>query len=134
MAIKVDGSGNKPVKTTATGNAKDTGTPVNVAPTQRPPEFAKDYTFGRQGYGSNAYGGASSDTPGKRTRADMTVNNDDSDPVLGALRQYGSAAMRSPEVGDDVEDVRGTPATQLRPMTNKPGVPVTFGMRNRNGE
>jgi hypothetical protein len=132
MANQV-GSKNRPVKTTATGNAKDTGTPVSIPPS-RPPIFDKDFTFGRQSYGSNAYSGASSDNPGDRTRSDLSVNNDDTDPVLGALRQHGSAAMRAPEVGDDVEDVKGTPATQLRNITANPAVPTTFGMRNRSGE
>lgn len=116
MAIQADGSKNKPVKTTATGNAKDTGTPVSIPPTQRPPEYDKDFTWGRSGYGSNAYGGASSDLPGKRTRAEMSVNNDDTDPVLRQLRLTGSASMRA-DVGDNVESVKGTPATQIRDVS-----------------
>jgi hypothetical protein len=31
MSVQADGTGNKPVKTTATGDAKDTGTPVSIA-------------------------------------------------------------------------------------------------------
>lgn len=135
MAIQ-SGAGNPPgkkkVTTTATGNAADTGTPVSIPPTKRPPEYDKDFTWGRQGYGANAYGGASSDTPGKRTRADMSVNNDDSDPVLAALRLHGSAAMRSPEVGDDVEDVRGTPATQIRDVSSANKTPIHPAMTGNN--
>ena len=114
----------KQVQTNAAGNTKaSTAGPVKTpAPTQRPPDFDKDFTFGRQSYGSNAYGGASSDTPGKRTRADMTVNNDDADPVLATLRQHGSAAMTSDPAGDSV-NVGGMPASQLRTIGSK-NVPV----------
>lgn len=133
MAIQ---SGNPPgkknVTTTATGNAADTGTPVSIAPTKRPPDYEKDFSWGRQGYGSNAYGGASSDTPGKRTRADMTVNNDDSDPVLSALRLHGSAAMRVPLPGDDVESVKGTPATQIRDVSAANKTPIHPAMVGSN--
>lgn len=119
--------GKQKVQTTATGNAADTGTPVSIPPTKRPPDFDKDFTWGRQGYGGNAYGGASSDMPGKRTRADMSVNNDDSDPVLNTIRQHGTAAMVPDPTGDNVESVRGTPATQLRKIGNK-NVADAFGM------
>jgi hypothetical protein len=81
-------------------------------------------------YGANGYGGASSDTPSERTRAALTVNNDDTDPVLAAVRGYGTAAMRAPEVGDDIEDVKGTPATQIRAIGDG-NVATKEGMRSR---
>ena len=133
MAIQNgDAPGKRNVKTTATGNAADTGTPVSIPPTKQPPDYAKDFTWGRTGYGANAFGGASSDTPGKRTRGNMSVNNDDTDPVLSALRLHGSAAMRSPEVGDDVEDVRGTPATQIRDVSAANKTPIHPAMVGSN--
>lgn len=119
----------KQVQTNAKGNAPNTGMPgKQPAPTQRPPDFAKDYTFGRSGYGANAYGGASSDNPGKRTRADMTVNNDDTDPVLNTVRQHGSAAMTSDPAGDSV-NVGGMPASQLRSIAAK-APPDAYGMQS----
>lgn len=131
MAIQ-SGAGNPPgkknVKTTATGNAADTGTPVSIPPKSRPPEYDKDFTWGRSGYGANAYGGASSDTPGKRTRADMSVNNDDGDPVLNTIRQHGTAAMTADPTGDRV-DVGGMPAPQVEEI-GKGNVPDAFGMES----
>jgi hypothetical protein len=64
-------------------------------------ELRKDYEWGRSGYGANAFGGASSDTPGKRTRAALTVNNDDGDEALNTIKNRGLA--RDPGVGDGTD-------------------------------
>ena len=136
MAIQ-SGNGDAPgakrgVKVGATGNAPGAGPVKTPAPTAHPPGSEKDFTFGRQSYGANAYGGPSSLTPGKKERASLTVNNDDSDAVLDAIKQHGTAAMRAPLPGDDVEDVRGTPATQIRDVSAANKTPIAFGMKNPN--
>ncbi len=133
MSIQADGSGNKKVQTTATGNAADNGTPVTPAPTRRAaPDVASAVRApSRAGVGMNGYAGASSLEPGVFTRSPLGDNIADTvnDPVLDAVRKFGSAAMRVPETGDDVEDVRGTPATQLRKFA--PGnVPDSWGMES----
>jgi hypothetical protein len=102
------------------------------APTQRPPGSEKDFTFGRQSYGANAYGGPSSLAPGHKERASLTVNNDDSDAVLDAIKQHGTAAMRAPLPGDDVESVRGTPATQVRDVSAANKTPIHPAMVGSN--
>lgn len=98
-------------KKSAKGNSGvDHSGPNNKTPaqTQQSPDYGaalaqgkRDYDsqWGRTGYGANAFGGASSDTPGKRTRAALTANNDDTDPVLNAVKDRGLA--RDPRVGDD---------------------------------
>jgi hypothetical protein len=75
-------------------------------------------SWGRGSYGANAFGGASSDTPGKRTRAALTVNHDDDDPVLNTIKQTGSKVANG----------------QTREYTKEQKVPTTHGMRNRSGE
>jgi hypothetical protein len=128
-----NGQKNKPVKTTATGNGKDTGTPVSVAPTKRPPDFDKDFTYGRQSYGANAYGGASSLPPGGKERASLTVNNDDDDEVLNAIKQKGSAAMSVSPTGDAVTATEGVTGSQLRDIADKnvPDHPAMASARSR---
>jgi hypothetical protein len=133
MAIQIDGSGNKPVKTTATGNAADTGTPVSIAPTRpaAPDEVSSVRAPSRAGHGMNGYAGASSLAPGQMTRSPLADNlvATVGDAALDAVVKFGSAAMRSPETGDDVEDVKGTPATQIRKLA--PGnVPDSWGMES----
>lgn len=98
------------------------------------PTFASDQLRpDRSGYGQNAYGGASSDTPKERTRAGLTVNRDGDDPVLETIKAHGSAAMRGGPPGDSVETVRGTPATQIRDIGNGnvPDHPAMASNRSR---
>jgi hypothetical protein len=51
-----------------------------------------------KGYGTASYSGASSDTPGQRTRAPLTVNHDDSDAVLANIRANGAKHRDDPSV------------------------------------
>jgi hypothetical protein len=51
-----------------------------------------------------------------------------SDNVLDSIVKFGSAAMREALPGDDVEDVKGTPATQIRKIAAG-NVPVHPSMR-----
>ena len=98
------------------------------------PTFASDALKpSKEGFGQNGFAGASSDLPGERTRAGLTVNNDDTDPVLDAVKKFGTAAMRAPEVGDSVEDICGTPATQIRDIAakNVPDHPAMASARSR---
>lgn len=106
------------VKQTKTGAAGAQG-PVSAGRTNKtPPQAAQspdygaalegskqayDSTWGRTGYGDNAFGGASSDNPGHRTRSAMTVNNDDGDEVLNTLKQRG---LRN-GAGENVADATG---------------------------
>jgi hypothetical protein len=137
MAIQTDGSGNKPVKTTSTGNAADTGTPVSLPPTRpvAPDEVSAVRAGTKPGLGMNGFAGASSDPPGTFSRSPLAQNIDATvgDKTLDAVRQFGSAAMRAPEVGDDVEDVKGTPATQIRKLApgNVPNHPAMASARSR---
>lgn len=102
------------------------------APTQHPPGTEKDFTFGRQSYGANAYGGPSSLTPGKKERASLTVNNDDSDPVLDAIKQHGvGAAGIDPLTGDSVTMAEGVAGSQVRKIAAK-NVPAHPHMKDAN--
>lgn len=116
----------KQVKTNAPGNAPGAGPVKTPAPTQRPPGSEKDFTFGRQSYGANAYGGPSSLTPGHKERASLTVNNDGDDPVMEAIKQHGvGAGGIDPMTGDTVTMAEGVAGTQVRKIAakNVPGHP-----------
>jgi hypothetical protein len=124
MAIQADGSSNKPVKTTATGNAADTGTPVTPAPTRRaaPDEVTSVRSPSRAGYGMNNYPGASSLAPGQMTRSPLGDNLADSmnDPTLDAIVKLGTA--RNNTTGE-------TMAPQTRTLL--PGnVPDAYGQQS----
>jgi len=41
-------------------------------------------------FGQNGFAGSSSDVPGQRTRAALSVNSDDSDPVLARIKREGA--------------------------------------------
>jgi len=133
-----NGKKNRAVETTATGNASDTGTPKSLPPVKR---VAANLDFGGkgdQGYGRNRYGGPSSLSPGQTTESALatdlrTTAAAGGDDVLGTVQKFGAAAMRSPLPGDDVEDVRGTPATQVRDVGNKnvPDHPAMASARSR---
>lgn len=134
MAIQVDGSKNKAVQTTATGNAADTGTPVSLPPTKPARVAAPDVVSQVRNeqnagsfYGLNGFRGASSVNPGEVTKSPLAENMQGDDPVLAAVQKFGTAAMRTPEVGDDVADVRGTPDGQIRKI-GATNVPDSFGM------
>lgn len=121
MAIQADGSKNKPVETTATGNAKDTGTPVSLAPT-KPPRFKFSDDFGGTGtlnYGHNRQDLPSSIEPGTTVESDLAsdLRTTVGEPVLDAVQKYGTAAMKAPEVGDTPASARGTPDGQLRKLS-----------------
>jgi hypothetical protein len=83
-------------------------------------EAKRASSWGRGVYGTNAYPGAASDLPGKRTRAPLSVNNDGGDAVLNAIKSGGAKS----------QDGNG----QTRPYTSDQHVPTAHGMRNRRGE
>jgi hypothetical protein len=133
-----NGRSNKPATTTATGNATDTGTPKSLPPTKRvaftDQVGAAAGKGGDGGYGENRYGGPSSVPPGQtvesRLATDLrTTSAAGGDDVLETIQKFGSAAMRNPLPGDDVEDVKGAPASQLRDISDK-NVPDAFGMES----
>lgn len=66
------------------------------------------------GYGKNGDCSQSSDTPGKRTRAALTVNNDDSDAALNAIKSGNG---------------HGDPMTHQRLGELSGSKPTTFGMK-----
>jgi len=69
-------------------------------------------------FGQNGFGGASSDTPGQRTRSPLTVNADDSDPVLARVKTEG---MKRKDVVD------GTPIKSAMGMKDpgpNPAIPL----------
>lgn len=136
MAIQIGQKG-RPATTTATGDARDTGTPVSLAPTKPPRiRFADDFGgAGTLNYGRNRSMTPASIAPGTTIKSDLAddLRTTVGDSVLDAVQRFGTAAMRAPLVGDNVEDVRGIPATQLRPLTDKPAVPPAHGMRRRGG-
>jgi len=122
MSVQSDGTGNPPVKTTATGNAKDTGTPVSLPPTRRaaPDEVTSVRAPSRAGYGMNNYPGASSTPPGVLTRSPLADNLVDSvtDPALDQILKSGTASGKV-EIG--------APQTRTIPPGN---VPDAFGMES----
>lgn len=131
--VKGDASGNS--------NSAATGMPKNKAPTNRVRFGDISPVFGGSGqhdggYGQNRWGGPSSTTPGQLVESPLATDlrttaaqGADGGDVLATIGQFGTAAMRSPEVGDNVENVRGTPATQIRQIGAK-NVPDAFGMES----
>lgn len=100
----------KQVQESARGNSKSGPTPgKQPAPSSPVTDNA---------YGCNAFSGASSDNPGARTRASLTVNNDDSDAVLETIRQNGTK-------------LDTTVTGQLRAIADK-GLPPSYGMKDPN--
>lgn len=131
----------RPVKTTATGNAADTGMPRT--PPAKPTRIrASDLEGVFQGggqhdgqYGQNRYAGASSypmdaipESPMAQDLRTTAAQGADGGDVLSTIQKFGSAAMRTPLPGDDVESVKGAPASQLRSLTLRPAVPDSYGM------
>jgi hypothetical protein len=111
------------VKTTARGNATDTGTPITPAPTR--PQ-APDATNVRNptpvGYGQNGDRSRVSVDPGKTVQSPLAAN----------LRaSVGDAALDAVIAGKPI----GTdgPTGQERPINPAP-FPTTHSMRNRSGE
>ena len=82
-------------------------------------ESKRSKSWGRGSYGSNAAANASSDVPGQRTRAALTVNHDDTDSTLNAIRKGGAKT----------QDGNG----QTRTVDATP-YPTAHGMRNRRGD
>lgn len=128
MSIQADGTGNgnKPVKTTVSGLAKDTGTPVTPAPTKRaaPDEVTNIRAPSRAGYGMNGFQGGSSLPPGVGgPQSPLGQNMADSvnDPVLGEILSKGTA--RSNTTGD----TQGAPQTR---DVGKSGLPDSMGMES----
>lgn len=68
-------------------------------------------------YGNNQFGGASSDTPGQRTRGPLTVNHDDTDPVLAAVKSHGAKKR-------DIPDARPIPPSINMHDPNNPAEKV----------
>jgi len=69
-------------------------------------------------FGQNGYAGSSSDVGGQRTRSPLTVNHDDSDPVLARIRRDG--AKRE----DDVPAQPIKPAMGMKAPGPNPAVPL----------
>jgi hypothetical protein len=127
----------------ASGNAPNTGMPKNKPPVrQRFDQLTGVFGAPLPGkthdgaYGQNRYGGASSTTPGQTVESPMATDlrttaaqGADGGDVLATVQKFGAAAMRNPLPGDDVEDVRGTPATQLRDIAAK-ACPDSYGMES----
>jgi hypothetical protein len=67
--------------------------PVRTGKTNKTP--APTNNSGAVKYGANQFGSVSSDVPGQRTRAALTVNNDDSDPVLAGIRERGAKSSEN---------------------------------------
>jgi hypothetical protein len=53
------------------------------------PAPTKETAWSRKNYGANAYGGASSDMPGKRTISPLAADLESGDAVLAAVRANG---------------------------------------------
>jgi hypothetical protein len=133
-----NGRKNRSVETTATGNAKDTGVPVSQPPVKRVAAKLDFGGKGDQGYGSNRYGGPSSLNPGQTMESPLatdlrTTAAAGGDDVLETVQKFGAAAMRSPLPGDEVENVKGLPASQLRDVSNN-GYPPAYGMAKRGAD
>jgi hypothetical protein len=88
---------------TAAGNAPDTGSPPFSRVANREKKSGVPVNSG-DAYGENGYGGPSSETVIGKTRADMTVNNDGSDPALEAAK-----AKRTTDTGPQMRTVSDTP-------------------------
>lgn len=124
------------VQKPASGNSDNTGAPGPTPAPVKPPRVRFSDDFGGRGdlnYGRNRQNLPSSVEPGAMVESDLAkdLRTTVGDPVLDAVQRFGTAAMRAPEVGDDVEDVRGTPATQIRKIaaTNVPTHPCMTGAK-----
>jgi len=119
----------KPVKVPAKGDARNTGAPgFTPAPTS-PPSSAelalrRDAAYGRGGYGSNAYAGASSAEPGvsvtsplaDRLRAKAAAGDAD---LLSDIIRHGTSR-------DSTVDLK---SSQTRPYTNEQHVETNPGTK-----
>lgn len=118
---------------TAAGNAPNTGMPKNVAP-----DVISAPRAAKSGYGENSYAGPSSLTPNDDSNKGVSplaanLKQSSGDDVLDTIAKFGTAAMRAAEPGDDVETVKGMPATQLRKLApnNVPDHPAMASARSR---
>ena len=97
----------------ASSSLQPTPAPIKPAKT---PEQERSTSWGRENYGANAFDGRAVNDPGQRTRAALTVNNDDTDEVLAAIRKDGHKI----------------PNDQTRPFDTAQKVPTAFGNRSRS--
>lgn len=129
----------KQVQQPAKGNSGDTAGPVVTPAPTKPPRIRFSDDFGGKGdlnYGRNRQNLPASVEPGATVESDLAkdLRTTIGDPVLSAVQQHGTAAMRTPLVGDHGEDVRGMPSTQIHDVSAANKTPTTFGMRSRNNE
>lgn len=129
------------VQKDASGNGANTGMPKNRAPIDRVRFGDISQTFGGGGqhdgpYGQNRFGGPSSTTPGQLVESPMATDlrttaaqGADGGDVLATIEEFGTAAFRSPAVGDDVTKYQGQPGSQLEKIAAK-NVPDAFGMES----
>jgi hypothetical protein len=73
----------------AAGDRADTGTPITRVAVKREMKSSVPVNDG-SAFSENGYSGPSSETLIGKTRADMTVNNDDTDQALAAVKQRGA--------------------------------------------
>jgi hypothetical protein len=106
-----------------TGVNPTAGPVVTPSPTQ--PD--KDTTFGRRNYGANAFGGASSVSPGKTVTSPLADNLKASgdDGLLDTIAQRG---VRDNVANTQTRDISGTAPHGQKPSGN---VPPAFGHRSR---
>ena len=107
-------------KTSAKGNAADTGTPMSVAPVTRYDPRVKDHTWGRGSYGANGWSGASSIEPGAATARPTIAQNADS--VLDQIVATNRRPTNSPDAA----------VTNLDRKISDASYPAAHGMHPAN--
>jgi hypothetical protein len=100
-------------------NQKPVTAPTSGPINKTPAPVAKEKTFGRESYGSNAFDGPPSIAPGK------TVTS----PLADDLKQHAGS------LGDVIANGTAKPAPdwQTRDVSSAP-LPAAHGMRSRNRE
>jgi hypothetical protein len=96
----------------------------NAGPVKTPPPQARDTSFGRQNYGSNAFGGPSSIAPGRSVTSPLADDLSGDDEALATVISKG-AGLEDNTLNTQTRDV---------PITN---VPDGIGMesaRSRQGD
>jgi hypothetical protein len=96
----------------------------NAGPVKTPAPEARDTSFGRQNYGSNAFGGPSSIAPGRSVTSPLADDMAGDDEALATVISKG-AGLEDNIVNEQTRDV---------PLTNVPDSVGMASARRRQGD
>ena len=104
---------------------KKQATNPTAGPVVTPAPDARDKSFGRENYGSNAFSGASSLTPGQTVESPLATDLRSGDDCLDRVQAAGTARHdpKSNEPGSQTRDISDSRDGNLQQ------VPAAFGMK-----